>query len=71
MFMQTLIQLDYRDLLLKGIWDAHTEINHFFRDMLLPNFLPMFLINSQKKPKNSKKTMKPPKNAFLIYLHRF
>jgi len=24
-----------------------------------------------EKTKNSKKTMKTPKNAFLIYLHRF
>jgi len=35
--------------------------------LLLPNFLPMFLINFQKKTKNSKKTMKTLKNAFLIY----
>jgi len=32
-FMQTLIPLTYHDLLLKGIWDALTEINHFFRDI--------------------------------------
>jgi hypothetical protein len=32
-FMQTLIPLAYRDLLLKGIWDALTKINHFFRDI--------------------------------------
>jgi len=32
-FMQTLIPLAFRDLLLKGIWDALTEINHFFRDI--------------------------------------
>jgi len=31
-FMQTLISLAYRDLLPKGIWDALTEIGHFFRD---------------------------------------
>jgi hypothetical protein len=31
--MQTLIPLAYRDLLPKGIWDALTEINHFFRDI--------------------------------------
>jgi len=65
MFMQTLIQLAYRDLLPQGIWDGHTEISHFFRDMLLPNFWPMFLINFQKKPKNSKKTMKPPKKCIF------
>jgi hypothetical protein len=29
--------------------------------LLLPNFSPVFLINLQKKPKNSKKTMKTPK----------
>ena len=29
-FMQTIITLAYRDLLLKGIWDALTEISHFF-----------------------------------------
>jgi len=32
-FMQTLIPLAYRDLLLKEIWDALTEISHFFRDI--------------------------------------
>jgi hypothetical protein len=32
-FMQTLILLAYHDLLPKGIWDALTEINHFFRDI--------------------------------------
>jgi hypothetical protein len=32
-FMQTLILLAYRVLLLKGIWDALTEISHFFRDI--------------------------------------
>jgi hypothetical protein len=31
--MQTLIPLAFRDLLLKAIWDALTEINHFFRDI--------------------------------------
>jgi hypothetical protein len=33
MFMQTLIPLAFRDLLPKGIRDALTEINHFFRDI--------------------------------------
>ena len=32
-FMQTLIPLAFLDLLSKGIWDALTEINHFFRDI--------------------------------------
>jgi hypothetical protein len=32
MFMQTLIPLAYRDILPKRIWDALTEISHFFRD---------------------------------------
>jgi hypothetical protein len=32
-FMQTLILLAFRDLLPKGIWDALTEISHFFRDI--------------------------------------
>jgi len=32
-FMQTLIPLAFCDLLLKGIWDALTEISHFFRDI--------------------------------------
>jgi hypothetical protein len=32
-FMQTLIPLAYHDLLPKGICDALTEINHFFRDI--------------------------------------
>jgi len=32
-FMQTLIPLAYRDLLLKRIWDALTEISHFFSDI--------------------------------------
>jgi len=32
-FIQTLIPLAYRDLLPKGIWDALTEISHFFRDI--------------------------------------
>jgi len=32
-FMQTLIPLAFRDLLPKGIWDAVTEISHFFRDI--------------------------------------
>jgi hypothetical protein len=32
-FMQTPISLTYRDLLLKGIWDALVEISHFFRDI--------------------------------------
>jgi hypothetical protein len=31
--MQTLIPLAYRDLLPKEIWDALTEISHFFRDI--------------------------------------
>ena len=31
-FIQTLIPLAYRDLLTNGIWNALTEINHFFRD---------------------------------------
>ena len=31
--MQTLILLTFRDLLPKGIWDALTEISHFFRDI--------------------------------------
>jgi len=33
MFMQTLIPLAFRDLLPKGIWEALTEISHFFRDI--------------------------------------
>jgi len=33
MFMQTLIPLAFHDLLLKGIWNALTEISHFFRDI--------------------------------------
>jgi hypothetical protein len=32
-FMQTPIPLAFRDLLPKGIWDALTEISHFFRDI--------------------------------------
>ena len=32
-FIQTLIPLDYRDLLSKRIWDALTEINHLFKDI--------------------------------------
>jgi len=32
-FMQTLIPLTYCDLLPKRIWDALTEIGHFFRDI--------------------------------------
>jgi len=32
-FMQTLISLAFRDLLSKEIWDALTEISHFFRDI--------------------------------------
>jgi len=32
-FMQTLIPLAFRDLLPKGIWDALTEISHFFKDI--------------------------------------
>jgi len=32
-FMQTLIPLAFRALLPKGIWDALTEISHFFRDI--------------------------------------
>ena len=32
-FMQTLISLAFRDLLPKRIWDALTEISHFFRDI--------------------------------------
>jgi hypothetical protein len=31
--MQTLIPLAFRDLLSNGIWDALTEISHFFRDI--------------------------------------
>ena len=31
--MQTLIPLAFRDLLLKAIWDALTEISHFLRDI--------------------------------------
>jgi len=33
MFMQTLIPLAFHDLLPEGIWDALTEISHFFRDI--------------------------------------
>jgi len=33
LFMQTLILLAHCDLLPKGIWDALTEISHFFRDI--------------------------------------
>jgi hypothetical protein len=32
-FMQTFIPLAYLDLLSNEIWDALTEINHFFRDI--------------------------------------
>jgi len=32
-FMQTLIPLAFRDLMPQGIWDALTEISHFFRDI--------------------------------------
>jgi hypothetical protein len=32
-FMQTFIPLAFRDLLPKRIWDALTEISHFFRDL--------------------------------------
>jgi len=32
-FIRTLIPLAFRDLLPKGIWDALTEISHFFRDI--------------------------------------
>jgi hypothetical protein len=32
-FMQTPIPLAFHDLLPKGIWDALTEISHFFRDI--------------------------------------
>jgi len=32
-FMQTLIPLAFHDLLPKGIWDALTEISHFFKDI--------------------------------------
>ena len=35
-FMQTLIPLAFCDLLPKGIWDALTEISHFFRVMTAP-----------------------------------
>jgi hypothetical protein len=31
--MQTLIPFAFRDLLPKEIWDALTEISHFFRDI--------------------------------------
>jgi hypothetical protein len=31
--MQTLILLAFHDLLPNGIWDALTEISHFFRDI--------------------------------------
>ena len=34
-------------------------------------FLTHVMINFQKNPKNSKKTLKTQKNTFLIYLHRF
>jgi len=33
MFMQTLIPLAFHDLLPKGIWDALTKINRFFREI--------------------------------------
>jgi hypothetical protein len=33
MFMHTFIPLAFRDLLLTGIWNALTEISHFFRDI--------------------------------------
>jgi hypothetical protein len=32
-FIQTFIPLAFRDLLPKGIWDALTDISHFFRDI--------------------------------------
>jgi hypothetical protein len=48
-FMQTLIPLAYRDLLLKGIWDALMEISHFFRDIcsskLQTNHIEWFEMN--------------------------
>ena len=31
--MQTLISLAFHDLLPKGIWDALTDISHFFKDI--------------------------------------
>jgi len=34
-FMQTLIPIAYRNLLLKEIYDALMEINNFFRDICL------------------------------------
>jgi len=37
MFMQTLISLAFHDLLPKGIWDALTEISHFFSDICSNN----------------------------------
>ena len=33
MLFRSLIPLAFRDLLPKGIWDALTEISHFFRDI--------------------------------------
>jgi hypothetical protein len=47
------------------------EASFFAFVVVATQFLTHILINLQKKPKNSKKTMKTPKNAFLIYLYRF
>jgi hypothetical protein len=40
------------------------------RASVATQFLTQCLDKFLKKTKNSKKTMKPQKNAFLIYLHR-
>jgi hypothetical protein len=52
----------------------HSNFNFYdafdFDDCCYPIFDPYF-DKFTEKTKNSKKTMKTPKNAFLIYLHRF
>jgi hypothetical protein len=47
-FIQTLIPLAFRDLLPKGIWDALTEISHFFR-VICSNKLNVYHIERLEK----------------------
>jgi len=60
-------------------WPIKGGICHVFRHLgvqimimlVATQFLTHILINFQKKIKKRQKTMKTPKNVFLIYLHRF
>ena len=55
------------DLELAAVVFALRVWQHYLYGLLLPNFLPMFLINFQKKPKIAKNNENPKKMHFDIF----